>query len=347
MSELRKDPLQDRWAVIAPNRAARPRAFARDTRVEATDAYCPFCEGNEHETPGEVAVVRRSGTVHDQPGWQVRVVPNKFPALDWKASPDSRTTDLFNVLPALGQHEVIIESPHHVLTTGDLDEETMGHVIGLYLARLRILAKDPRVVAGLVFKNVGPAAGASIEHTHSQLVALPMLPPVLAKELAAAERYFEKQQRCAFCEMIDLELADGRRVVEDFDDYIVFCPFASCFAYETWILPKRHESHFEKITMEEQASLARILRGLMLKIETVLQRSAYNYVIHSAPFDTSTIGHYHWHIEIIPRLTKTAGFEWGSGCFINPVAPEEAAASLRNCEIFSAEPVKIPNKTFR
>jgi UDPglucose--hexose-1-phosphate uridylyltransferase len=277
----------------------------------------------------------------------VRVVPNKFPALEWEANPDSQPTDLFNALPAVGQHEVIIESPRHVLTTGDLDAETMGHVLSLYLARLRILAKDPRVVAGLVFKNVGSAAGASIEHTHSQLVALPMLPPVLAQELAAAERYFAKQERCAFCEMIDRELADGRRVVEDFDDYIVFCPFASCFAYETWILPKRHESHFEKITMEEEASLARILRCVMLKIETVLERSAYNYVIHSAPFDTISIGHYHWHIEIIPRLTKTAGFEWGSGCFINPVTPEEAAASLRNCEIFSAEPVKVPNKSFR
>jgi UDPglucose--hexose-1-phosphate uridylyltransferase len=347
MSELRKDPIMERWAVIAPNRAARPQAFDQNVRVQATDAYCPFCEGHEHETPGEVMAVRRAGSQHDQPGWSVRVVPNKFPALQWESNPDSQPTQLFNALPALGRHEVIIEAPHHVLTTGDLDEEGMALVLQMYVERLRILSKDPRVVAGLVFKNVGAAAGASIEHTHSQLVALPMTPPVLAQELAGAERHFERTKRCAFCEMIDHELADGRRVVEDFDDYVAFCPFASCCAYETWILPKRHESHFEKITSEERASLGRVLRHVMLKIETVLDRAAYNYVIHSAPFDTISIGHYHWHIEIIPRLTKTAGFEWGSGCFINPVAPEEAAASLRNCEIFSAEPVKTPNKSFR
>jgi UDPglucose--hexose-1-phosphate uridylyltransferase len=231
--------------------------------------------------------------------------------------------------PAVGVHEVIIESPKHVSSTTDLSDVELAEVLSIYRDRLTAIRQDSRVKYGLIFKNVGPAGGASIEHTHSQLIGLPMVPGVVADELAASQAFHEQTGRCIFCDLVERELADSSRIVLESPSFVAFCPFAARFPLETWLLPKRHASNFEHIASPKIAELAGILRRCIEKIERAGGRSSYNYLIHSAPFDTRPQSHYHWHIEIFPRMTTLAGFEWATGQFINPLPPEDAAELLR------------------
>jgi UDPglucose--hexose-1-phosphate uridylyltransferase len=331
MSELRKDPIVDRWVIIAENRAARPNELVQPELPGAGPEACPFCEGNEKQTPGEVAALRSKGSTADGPGWRVRVVPNRYPALEQTADQPTTSNRFYSSLPGLGVHEVIVECADHLTRTTDLSEVQLAEVLVTYRDRLLAAKLEPRLRSGMIFKNVGSAAGASIEHSHSQLIATPLLGTSLAQELSSAGQFYHSQRRCIFCELIERERADGRRMVLDATGFVAFCPYAARFPYETWILPNAHSSHYETLSRHDCNQLASVLLGAMAKIEAAADRPAYNYVIHSAPFDAEAHDLYHWHIEIIPRLTSTAGFEWGSGLYINPLAPERAADRLRGC----------------
>jgi len=343
MPDLRKDPIVGRWVIVAKSRAKRPHDFQTTPSLH-TGKFCPFCEGQEAQTPGEIIAYRRAGSLPNREGWRVRVVPNKFPALEIEGDLNKRGDGIYDMMRGVGAHEVIIESPAHVLSTADLSEHQLGEVFWAYRDRLVDLKKDHRLVYGMIFKNVGAAAGASLEHTHSQLIVTPIVPITVREEMTGSLEFHRYRGRCVFCDMIQQELASEKRVVLDLPGLIAFCPFASRFPFETWILPKNHSSHYENIQKNGVEELARGMRQVIAKIEAALDRPAYNYIIHTGPFDSQELGHYHWHIEIIPRLTKTAGFEWGTGFYINPVPPEDAAAFLREVEVESPKPQVLPIK---
>jgi UDPglucose--hexose-1-phosphate uridylyltransferase len=220
----------------------------------------------------------------------------------------------------------------------NLSEDNIREVLWVYRDRLVDLKKDPRLVYGMLFKNVGVLAGASLEHSHSQLIVTPIVPINVWEEMSGAQEFFDYRGRCIYCDMIHQELAAEKRVVTDTPNFVSFAPYASRFPFETWILPKAHNSHYENIQKNEIEELGTLLKTMLMKLETALDRPAYNYIIHTSPFDARELPHYHWHIEIIPRLTRVAGFEWGTGFYINAVAPEEAAAFLRDTEVDPSTP---------
>lgn len=331
MPELRKDPIVGRWVIIAKSRAKRPHDFESTPRVGGK--FCPFCEGNEDATPGEIIAYRKHGTAANRPGWRVRVVPNKFPALEIEGELNKRGEGIYDLMRGVGAHEVIIESPKHVFSSGQLPEESLREVFWVYRDRMVDLKKDPRLVYGMIFKNVGAAAGASLEHTHSQLIVTPIVPISVWEEMTGSLEFYNYRGRCVYCDMIQQELASEKRIVLDRPGFVAFCPFASRFPFETWILPKLHSSHYENIQKNGVEEVAAVMKEVISRIELALDGPAYNYIIHTAPFDSQELGHYHWHIEVIPRLTKMAGFEWGTGFYINPVPPEDAAAFLREVDM--------------
>jgi len=343
MPELRKYPIVGRWVIVAKSRAKRPHDFDTAPR-RRRGAFCPFCEGQEHHTPAEILAYRSPGTEANRPGWRVRVVPNKFPALEIEGALDKRGDGIYDMMQGVGAHEVIIETPRHLVSTSDLSEAEIREVLWVYRDRLVDLKKDRRLVYGMIFKNVGAAAGASLEHTHSQLIVTPIVPINVGEEMTGSLEFFDYRGRCVYCDMIRQELAQERRIVVDAPGFVAFCPFASRFPFETWIVPKRHSSHYEAIEKPAVEELSGMLRQVIAKIEAALDQPAYNYIIHTAPFDTQELGHYHWHIEIMPSLTKAAGFEWGTGFYINPVPPEDAAAFLREVEVESPASESIPSR---
>jgi len=335
MSEFRQDPFSDRWVVIAQNRAERPQEFSQvETRRDATD--CPFCAGNEAETPIEVA--RYQGTKTKPHAWEVRVVPNKFPAVspstpdddDVVASPlyDGGDCVAGQRQPAVGVHEVIIESPNHAARFSELTDEQAELSFLAYRDRLAALDSDPQIAYGLIFKNAGVAAGASLEHVHSQLIALPWIPPEVQYELTKAQEHLLLRKETLMESVLAAEWDDGSRVVMATDHFLVFCPAASRMPFETWIVPRQPASRYELESPDVIAEAGRLVRELTIRLEQVMERPAYNYWLHSAPLGDES-GRIHWRIEVAPRLAHLAGFEIGSGCFINPVAPEDAAVRLR------------------
>lgn len=327
MPELRKDPIIRRWVIIAAERSKRPTDFKR--KQEATDdAFCPFCEGNEDKTPPEILAYRKAGTHPNGPGWRVRVIANKFPALGIYGDLNKRGIGMYDAMNGIGAHEVIVETPRHHRSSSALEVKELEEVIWAYRDRVMDLKKDRRFVYGLIFKNVGREAGASLMHTHSQLIATPFVPIRISEEIRGSKEYYSYRGRCIFCDMIREELDSKERIVAETDEFVAFGPFASRFPFETWIVPKQHLSHFENSPKQVIENFAAILKTTVTKLEIVLEQPPYNYLIHSAPFDRDYLDEYHWHLEIIPRLTKVAGFEWGSGCYINPVAPEDASRFL-------------------
>ena len=332
MPELRRDPVLGRWVIIATDRAVRPQDLRADPRP-AAGAFCPFCEGHEDSTPPEIHAYRGRDTRANGPGWRVRTVPNKHPALQVEGELDKRGDGIYDLMSGIGAHEVIIETPKHAASFTDLEPAQAHDVIGMYRDRMNDLKRDRRLVYGLIFKNVGTAAGALVGHSHSQLICTPTVPKTVAEEMARTKEYFDFRGRCLFCDMVRQELASYARVVKETPSFLAFAPFAARFPFETWILPKRHASHFENGARSELEELADCLRGTLLKLERALDRPPYNYLIHSAPFDRQDLDTYHWHIEIIPRLVPLAGFEWGTDFYVNPVPPEKAAEYLRSMEV--------------
>jgi UDPglucose--hexose-1-phosphate uridylyltransferase len=328
MAEIRRDAVSGRWVIIAGERASRPHDFAVGRR-RRQGGFCPFCEGNEDRTPPEIAAVRAEGTAPDAPGWQVRVVPNKYPALRLEGEVSSTGTGLCRKVSGVGAHEVIIESPRHLVSPAEMSLEEFGLVIDMYCQRSRVLAGDGRLSYVLVFKNVGQAAGASLEHSHSQLIAPPVMPRRVQEEIQHCRAYFESHQRCLFCDIIKQESEEGARVALDEENFVVLSPYAARFPFEMWILPKHHVSQFCKSGPEDLLGLTRVLHETLTRLEMCLSEPPYNYAIHTAPVTGTEPGHYHWHVELIPRVTRVAGFEWGTGSYINPVPPEDAARFMR------------------
>lgn len=332
MPELRKDPIVGRWVIIATDRAKRPEVVKAEPQSLAGE-FCPFCEGQEAHTPHEILAYRERNTRPNERGWRVRVVPNKFPALQIEGDLHKRGDGIYDKMNGIGAHEVIIECPFHANTLAQLSEENIREVLWVYRDRLVDLKKDPRLVYGMVFKNVGTAAGATLEHTHSQLIVTPIVPINVWEEMTGSLEFFNYRGRCIYCDIIQQELSTEKRVVLDAPNFVAFAPFAPRFPFETWILPKNHNSHFENIHKIEVDELGTLLKTILLKLEVALDKPAYNYIIHTSPFDTQALPHYHWHIEIIPRITRVAGFEWGTGFYINPVPPEQSAAFLREVSV--------------
>ena len=338
MSEYRQDPLSRRWVIIGSDRAARPNEFIEEP-VRRQPVPCPFCAGNEHETPDAVATY----SAPEAQGWLVRVVPNKYPAvtIDQAVCPSCQplgsTAPRAGAMAGFGRHEVIIESPRHVASLSELTSAEADLVFRAYRERIAALKATGQYRVVQIFKNVGPAAGASLEHVHSQLIALPGVPDVIAQELASCREYFAAHRRPLVGDMLARELASGERIVATTENFVAFCPFASRFPFEVCLAPLAEQGGFEDAQTGKLGELSRLACDLVGRIERAGGQSAYNCVLHTQPFDTPPDDHYHWHIEIIPRLTKVAGFEWGTGCFINPLPPEAAAAQLRAASALSTE----------
>ena len=329
MPELRKDPITGRWVIIATERAKRPSDFVRE-RVEIHGSgFCPFCYGNETKTPPEIIAYRSDGSTRDTPGWSLRVVPNKFPALGIEGGLNRQGEGLFDKMNGLGAHEVIIETPDHQKTLAMLPQRQIEDVLWAYRDRILDLKKDGRFKYILIFKNHGEAAGASLEHTHSQLIALPVVPKRVREEVDGALEYFNFKERCIFCDIIRQESESGVRVIADSPEFIAVAPFAPRFPFEIWIVPRTHQSAFEDSQKQEFEQLAAMLKDMLTRLDKVLDFPAYNYIIHTSPIPETPNEHYHWHLEIMPKLTKVAGFEWGTGFHINPTPPEESAKFLR------------------
>jgi len=335
MPELRKDPVVGRWVIISTERSRRPTSFEPVPPVKQP-SFCPFCPGQEDKTPPEVYALRPADGRPNSPGWRVRVVPNKFPALQIEGTLDRRGEGLYDKMNGVGAHEVVIETPEHAVDLADLPVEHLSQVLAAYRERIEDLHRDRRFRYVLIFKNHGANAGATLEHTHTQLIATPIIPRILQEELDGARRYFELKERCVFCDIVAQETAEenGRRVVAGSERFLAIEPFAPRFPFETWILPRRHAAAFQSLADDgEREDLARLLKDVLMRLNLALDRPPYNFVLHTSPVSDGDLEYYHWHIEIMPKLTRVAGFEIGSGFYINPTPPEDAAQFLRGITV--------------
>ncbi len=329
MPELRRDPLLQRWVILAAERGGRPAARHTAARSQRDRPPCPFCPGHEAETLPEISAARPADTPPDSPGWRVRVVPNKYPALRPDAPDSGDVTSLFERRAGRGHHEVIVEGEMHTRSVSEISSERMQEVVSVYRERFRALSAVSGLESAVLIKNVGIEAGASIEHSHSQLIATPLLPPALEVELRAAAAWLARERECIWCGIVREERARRERIVLEEGRLIALCPWASRFPYETWILPRDHASHFECASDREIAELAGCIRRLIGAVEACLGDPPYNYVVHSAPFPSDARPDYHWRLSLLPRVTHAAGYEQATGLYINPVSPEAAAAALR------------------
>ena len=332
MSELRRDPITGRWNIINTDEPAGPGSFEIERR-EPTSPTCPFCWGNERLTPPEIYAVRPDGSAPNTSGWQLRVIPNKFPALRVEGDLARRGVGLFDLSNGVGAHEVIIEHPDHQKQMADLTLPEMEQVLAAFKTRSLDLRGDRRLKYTLIFKNYGLSAGASLEHSHSQLIALPIVPKRVAEELKGAGRYFEFRGRCPFCDMVQQETSQDERLIAENKGFLAICPFVSSFPFEMWILPKAHRSDFAQMGSEEMRDFARLLKEVLTRLRVTLSDPPYNFIVHTAPIEAREREEFHWHFELIPKLTRVAGFEWGTGFYINPTPPELAAKWLREVTV--------------
>ncbi len=339
--------------IIAEERASRPYQFdiERENTANGDSNYhasCPFCEGNEAMTPGELAAFRDGNAPADSPGWTVRAVPNLYPAVvrngDVPAADLKFTANdvLQSSMPGFGAHEVIVDTPRHLLSIADMDDAEVEAMFRMYSARLQNFRKDPGFAAAMIFKNVGQAAGASLPHSHSQLIAMPFVPESLRHELERARAYAESagsdnDSACPWCDRLQHEFEDRCRIVEETEHFVALCPFVSRFPAEIAVFPRRHAPHFDELNVIELAECARLVRRMILRLEKatpwIKGRLAYNMVLHTAPLRHETATLYHSHLSILPSLSRAAGFEWGTGLHINPISPETAASRLRGVDL--------------
>jgi len=334
LSEIRKDPASLTWIISATERGKRPTDFKEEEkpqrRVKRTG--CPFCAGGE-----EMKAPLREHAIW--PGeqdkktliWKTRVLPNKYPALypDVELSQAQKDT-IYHYLSGVGGHEVIVDSPNHDDTLATMSIEQISAILRTYRQRYRFWWTDPRITYLLVYRNYGVEAGASLGHPHSQAMATPIIPHRIYEELEEGRNYYDQNQECVYCRTIQVEKENepSRKVFEN-EAMFAFCPFASRFPFEIWILPKDHYSTLEGIPQKKINYLAEALSEVFKKLNEVLGDIAYNMIVHSAPLRTPGLLYYHWHIEVLPRLTMPAGFEWGAGIYINIISPEDAAVALR------------------
>lgn len=322
-SDLRKDPVTDRWVLIAPDRGARPSDFLVETQPPS-QRVCPFCPGNEAMTPPPIQEVEGADG-----RWAVRVIPNRYPSVQVEVPLQREAVGIYDRISGFGAHEVVVETPRHDLSLWELGDEDRARVLGVYRDRLADLGNDRRLRWAMVFKNRGAQAGATLQHEHSQLVALPRVPREARERWEGARSHFRRKERCVYCDVIAAETKEGVRVVEESRFFVAFCPYASRAPFETWILPKGHASHYTLVTQEDLRDLSRLLGSVLRRMDGALEKPAVNFMLHSAPLQEHESPAFHWHLEIVPATQRIGGFEWGSGFFINPTPPEDAAAFLR------------------
>jgi len=332
MPELRKDPILGRWIIISTERGKRPTDFIIE-KPATTGGFCPLCPGNENTTPPEVLSYGRPNDAPNHPGWTLRVVPNKYPALIIEGTLDKEGEGIYDRMNGIGAHEVIIEDPNHNAAFTYLPHERMIQVFWAFRDRIVDLARDPRFSYVMVFKNFGSAAGASLEHSHSQLIALPILPRMIVSELEGSKSYYGYKDRCIFCDIIREELRKETRIVCQSEHFVAIAPYAPRSPFETWVLPREHSSSYIDMNESHLESLTSIFSEVMRRLDACIPNVPYNFVLHTAPLRSAPLNYFHWHFEIMPKLTSIAGFEWGSGFYINPVPPEEAAKFLREAKI--------------
>jgi UDPglucose--hexose-1-phosphate uridylyltransferase len=330
MPELRKDPIVNRWVIISSERGNRPKDFSTPEKKTNKES-CPFCEGSEPLTPPEILAYRRNSP--NSPGWTLRVVPNKYPALTDEGETGQMTEGLYDKINGIGTHEVLIESPDHDTELELLPKTQIADSLKALQERVLALKENKRFHYIMIFKNRGEPSGASLEHTHTQLIALPIVPELVSEELAGGKKHYDKNERCIYCDLIAQELEDGRRIVCQNENFITIVPFAPRFPFEMWILPRLHSARFEECETRLFDALASSLKESLLRMRTALNAPSYNFVFHTAPVNGNHFNYYHWHIEIMPKLTKMAGFEQGTGFYINPTVPEEAAEILRETRL--------------
>lgn len=339
MSELRKDLVSGRWVIIATERSKRPDDFrpaGGGAPAPEAAGFCPFCEGNEAKTPPEVFALRGSGSVPDAPGWTVRVVPNKFPALNPGPPPPRATAGVFQSMEGRGVHEVVIENPHHGFELADLPAAHIRDVFRVFQLRIRAIESELHYQYVQIFKNKGKEAGASLSHPHSQLVATPIVPKRIKEEIYGADRMFRTLKECVFCRVLREEEAANERLVAGNAHFTAFAPYASRSPFEMAVFPRRHSAFFTDVREDELLALAEILKTVLTRLKETVGDPPFNMVLHQAPNPALSLKGWpdihlksHWHVEIIPVLTKMAGFEWGTGFYINPVPPETAARFLK------------------
>ncbi|MBI5167659.1 MAG: galactose-1-phosphate uridylyltransferase [candidate division NC10 bacterium] len=328
MGELRKDPVVDRWVIIDPQRVERGALFQMEEPAGRVEKPCPFCQGSEGETPSEIFVLGEPGRKPNDKGWWVRVIPDKNPILRIEGGLERRAEGMFDLMNAVGAHEIVIETPDHYGDWSSLEDVQMRRILETYRARSLDLRNDRRFRQVMVVKNHGRAVSL-FEHPHSHIVAFPVVPKGIEEEIQGVISYYRRKERCVFCDILKEELRMGRRSIFESRGFLAFAPFASRFPFETWILPKRHSPDFGEIKGEEIADLARTLKATMGMAFQTLANLSCSLIMHTGPLHEYSRPEYHWHMEIVPRLSKVAGFEWGTGFFVNPIPPEEAAARLK------------------
>jgi UDPglucose--hexose-1-phosphate uridylyltransferase len=333
MSEVRRDIVTDTWVIIDTENDKIPEVKREERKIPD---QCPFCEGNENQTPDEIFAIRH-GTPPNKPGWDVRVIPNINPILRIEGELKKAGVGVYDMVSGIGANEVIVETPKHIFNFSELSEQHIALVVQTYRARIQDLHQDKRIRYILIFKNHGRPAGATtMSHTHSDLIALPATPIRVKQKLSGACEYFGYKERCLFCDIIQQEIEMGDRLIFQSDKFVVFAPYASRFPFEIMILPKRHCYTYKLIDDAEIADLARILKKIIKIIFDVLDDPPYNLILNDTPnllpksnYWKTIKQDYHWHIEIIPRLHRTTGFELGTGFYINNFSPEKAAGVMR------------------
>lgn len=330
MPEIRHNVLTREWVIIALERAKRPDQFVRKREkkpLPAFDPKCPFCPGNEAMTPPETYVVP------DTNSWRVRVTPNKYGALTYEGARQLSIEGIRRKVTGVGIHEVIVETPAHNAATALLQDAEVETIIETYLNRFKFASMDPRIQQVTIFKNHGESAGTSLEHPHSQMIAAPVITSQLRDRLINALKHFDEFGECIFCHVLDEELREGTRIVMESEHFVAFVQYAALTPFSMLIMPRRHMACFAEMNDAEAADLARVLRRTLAKLYRGLLDPDFNYTIRTAPLEYTGVKYYHWYLSIIPRLTKMAGFELGSGMFINASLPEDNASFLRGITV--------------
>lgn len=328
MAELRREPITRMWVVVTTDHPKNPSdylPFKPPYKVFDAKEPCPFCPGNEAMTPKELYAI-----LEEKGGWSVRVVPNKFPFFHIEGDFDRRPEGMYDVMEAIGAHEIVIESPDHHQSLAGMDPDQIGKILLSYRERILDLKKDLRFMQFLVLKNY---PGIFNQHPHSHLVAMPVIPRRIDEEIWGVMDYYQRKERCIFCDMIKQELSDKKRIILETGHFLVFSPFASRYPFETWIVPKLHTPDFYFINEEEIGDLSFAIQSLFVRFYKLLSNPPYSLAFHTSPVQARFHRpEYHWHIEVRVRIGLREGFEWGTGFFINPTPPEEAARYLREVE---------------
>jgi len=336
MYELRKDPILGRWVIVAKTSRTSLSNYLVDDEKPDYHLTCSFCRGKESDTPPEIMAIRAPGSKPNSPDWFTRVIPESIPVLSIEGELNRQGIGMYDKINGIGASEIIIESPEHHITSGDMDIEQATRVLLTYKERILDLENDPRLRYILISKNYGRAAGALYSHPYSHLIASPVIPQRIIQELEGAKQYFSLKERCVFCDIIREEERTAARIVFENKNFVAFCPFASAFPFEVWIMPRRHSCAFQEADKADLEDFGLAIINVLNKLKKLFKDPPYNLILHTAPNRMSRRDHwqtinedFHWHAEIVPRLGGFTGFEWGTGFYILNTSPEEGAKYLK------------------